>query len=136
MKIANVVFLASAALGICGCDNDDDSGTEADQEGVGAQCAADDDCLQPEDDTDLTQECLTQFKGGYCGIENCTSNEDCPEGSACVIHDDGVNYCFRQCLNKSECNINRSLDVEANCSANITFVDSGTNTKACVPPSG
>lgn len=119
-----------------GCSDNDGPATEADYVGVGAECIDNDDCLQPENDSDPVQICLTQFKGGYCGIENCESNDDCPQGSACVAHEDGANYCFRRCTDKSECNINRSADAESNCSANIDFVVPSTTGKACVPPSG
>ncbi len=117
------------ALGVgLGCEDDYD-GTEADEFGVGAQCSSTEDC------TEADQECLTQFKGGYCGVVDCESDLDCPQASACVAHDDGNNYCFRTCTDKSECNRNRDPDVESNCSANVTFVDGGGG-KACVPPSG
>ncbi len=106
----------------------DDEGTEADELGVASQCGSNDDCHED-------QACLTQFKGGYCGIADCMVDDDCPEGSACVAHSDGVNYCFRICGDKSECNRNRDADNEANCSANVTFTDGGGG-KACVPPSG
>jgi len=112
----------------CG-DDDDDVGTEADEHGVGAQCSTVEDCDEE------GQQCLTQFKGGYCGIEDCTGDLDCPEGSACVAHEDGTNYCFRICIDKSECNLNREPEWESNCSSNITFVDHEGG-KACVPPSG
>jgi hypothetical protein len=135
MKITLCLLAVLVALGFVAC-GDDDGGTEADRVGVGADCVTDDGCLQPEDDAGPRLECLTQFKGGYCGIEDCASNEDCPEGSACVDHDDGSEYCFRVCTEKSECNINRSSDVESNCSSNIEFVDDTTTGKACVPPSG
>ncbi|KIG12976.1 hypothetical protein DB30_00860 [Enhygromyxa salina] len=119
----SLVFAASLTLTLaCG-----DSGVEADELGVGAECSAAADCLDG-------QTCLAQFKGGYCGIEDCTFDVDCPEGSACVAHEDGSNYCFRICTNKSECNANRGPDVESNCSSNITFTDGGGG-KACVPPS-
>jgi hypothetical protein len=66
----------------------------------------------------------------------CTLDTDCPAGAACVMHDDGVNYCFRLCADKPECNRHRSLDNEANCSSSITFIDPArTEGKACVPPS-
>lgn len=104
------------------------AGTEADELGVGAECGGESDCLED-------QACLQQFKGGYCGIEGCQLDDDCPEGSACVAHSDGANYCFRSCTDKSECNLNRSPDNESNCSANIDFTDMGSG-KACVPPSG
>lgn len=134
MRFPICVLFICACCGLQSCD--DGNGTQADEYGVGAECSSDKDCLQPLYDKEPEQKCLTQFKGGYCGIEDCGSNKDCPYGSACVAHTDGVNYCFRECTNKSECNYNRSADVESNCSSNITFVDPSTSGKACVPPSG
>ncbi|MCB9653524.1 MAG: hypothetical protein H6729_05250 [Deltaproteobacteria bacterium] len=112
-------------LGLFGCSSD------ADRLGVGAECTKTEDCAE----TDPPLQCLTSFKGGYCGLTGCTSNADCPDPSICVTHSDGSNYCFRSCQDKSECNANRSAEQEANCSSNITRVDGG-NQKACVPPSG
>ena len=111
------------------CGPQDDEGTEADELGVGASCASNDDCELEE------QTCLTQFKGGYCGLEGCEIDDDCPQGSGCVAHTDGQNYCFRLCVNKSECNLNRGPDEESNCVASVSFTDGGGG-KACVPPSG
>ena len=131
-----VVCLASATL-LLGC-GDDDGGNAADRLGVGAQCSSDDDCLQSAVDGGISQTCLTQFKGGYCGVEDCSSAADCPMGSDCVAHDDGSNYCFRTCANKPECNLNRDLDNEANCSSSVDYVQTPKDAtqKACVPPSG
>lgn len=129
-KVFRVALLGlgmAALLAACG-DDDGDGSTEADKRGVGAACAKTEDC------TEQGQICLP-FKGGYCGIADCTGDVDCPSGSRCVTHDDGKNYCFRVCLDKSECNRNRPVDFESNCSSNITFVDSGKGEKACVPPS-
>ena len=117
----NVCFALLFAVG-CG-------GSDADSLGIGAECAVNDDCNVDDD-----QVCLN-FKGGYCGRQNCAGDVDCPADSACVAHTDGVNYCFRLCVDKVECNENRSVDNEANCSSNITYVDPGTHGKACVPPS-
>jgi hypothetical protein len=116
------------------CGDDDNGGTPADLVGVGAQCRTDGDCLQPSD-AGIAQRCLTQFKGGYCGLQDCARNADCPAGSACVLHDDGQTYCFRHCVEKSECNSNRAPEVESNCVSNIDFVEEQTPGKACVPPS-
>ena len=118
------------------CSTDEPPPTEADELGVGAQCAGDNDCSLEDADTDgaQDQECLTQFKGGYCGLSGCSADIDCPDGSACVAHTDGVNYCFRICANKPECNHNRDVDNESNCSSNITFVDGGGGKAACRRP--
>ena len=124
-----VFSLASA----CGGDDEDN---EADKLGVGAACGSKADCDEfPSGETGEAElQCLPQFGGGYCGLADCTSNEDCPEASLCVAHDDGRNYCFRSCLDKAECNQNRPADQESNCSANITYVDQTTSGKpACRP---
>ena len=132
-------LLALTLLVACGEDDNDTS--EADRIGVGAACVDDDECAEylenQSDGTTGGEElvCLQQFTGGYCGLEGCNSNDDCPEAAACVAHDDGNNYCFRRCIDKAECNENRPPDAESNCSANITFVDPSTSGKACVPPS-
>src|SRR5688572_31121049 len=114
---------------VCSVACDDD----ADTFGVGAQCTGNDQCSQDP----FAQTCL-MFKGGYCGISGCDADNDCPELSACVAHTDGMNYCFRICGDKPECNANRDVENEANCSSSITFVDMAANAgkKACVPPSG
>jgi len=96
--------------------------------GVGSECTTDTDC------TEEGQVCLS-FKGGYCGISGCTANAGCPSGSACVTHTDSTNYCFLQCTEKVDCNVNRTTENESNCSSNITWVESETTGKACVPPS-
>jgi hypothetical protein len=123
MGIAFALVLTMAA-----CDD----GPEADRLYVGGQCDSNDDCYQ---DENFVQICLMQFKGGYCGIQDCVDDLDCPEASKCVAHDDGTNYCFRVCVDKPECNGNRDVENEANCSASVTFTDGGDGLKACVPPS-
>ena len=112
-----------------------DSGgeTAADRVGVGAECSDAAKCES--EDEEFVLECLTQFKGGYCGLEGCEGDLDCPEGSACVTHDDGKNYCFRVCQDKPECNLNRLEENESNCVGSITFVDDRNDRKACEPPS-
>lgn len=130
------VPLIGVLLGLCLACGDDDA-VEADRLGVGAQCTRDADCAGGQADGGGTQRCLLQFKGGYCGSQNCAAHSDCPQGSACVVHDDGVHYCFRSCLDKAECNVNRSPEQQSNCSATVTYVDGDkTLGKACVPPSG
>ena len=129
-----VLYAVAMAVLVPSCGDDDD-GTEADLLGVGAQCSASSECLR-QGDGGINLACLDQFKGGYCGLEDCAGNDDCPEQSVCVAHDDGHNYCFRSCVNKPECNLNRDPDNEANCSSNVEFVEPKTSGKTCVPPSG
>jgi hypothetical protein len=126
------VFALAASAG-CGSDGGGPIGTPADTIGVGAECRADSDCLRTDA---MVQHCLTEFKGGYCGLKGCAADADCPYGSACIAFTSTENYCFRVCTDKSECNLNRTPANESNCSSNITFVDGKKGSKACVPPSG
>lgn len=119
----NLFLVCAIALAACG-------GNESDELGVGAQCGSNGDC-----NPDIGPTCLTNFKGGYCGLTNCTVDADCPESSACVKHTDQVNYCFRICADKPECNANRDAENEANCSGTADFVEGSKGRKACVPPS-
>ena len=116
---------AVATVSSCGGDN------TSDRIGIAGECIQDTDCRKV-DDIQLT--CLTMFKGGYCGLAGCQQDEDCPLGSVC-INEAGVNYCFRECVDKPECNANRTVDNEANCVASVTRVGASTS-KVCVPPSG
>ena len=103
--------------------------SEAIRRGVGSACSMNSDC------TEKGQVCLTEFKGGYCGVAGCLRDSDCPSGSACVTADDQHNYCFLICLQKPDCNPNRTVDVESNCTSNLTFIDGTMNRKVCDPPS-
>ena len=119
MRLVVIALLLAA----CGGDN------AADERGIGAQCSKNDDC-----EVDLGQVCLG-FKGGYCGEMGCTKDADCVESSACIRHTDGINYCFRTCSDKPQCNANRDAENEANCSSSVDFVEGANGRKACVPPS-
>jgi hypothetical protein len=119
-----VCLVLTAALS-CG------GGNEADRLGIAAECTKDDDCPRV-DDAQLT--CLTMFKGGYCGLRGCTQDADCPLGAACVL-EAGASYCFRECIEKPECNRYRSADNEANCVGSATHLGISMS-KVCVPPSG
>ena len=133
--IARSLVAASLALAVSltGCASE----SEADRIGVAWECGADADCPVIECDVEPCPvlSCLTQFAGGYCGVADCTADVDCPEGSACVAHTDGTNYCFRLCESKPECNRRRSTANEANCSSSVDFVSGANGRKACVPPS-
>ena len=106
--------------------------------GVASICEVDEDCpLVLIDGVETQLECITDFSGGYCSIAGCENALECPVGSTCVAHTDGVNYCFRECTEKAECNANRPVDDEANCSSSFDYADSDDDTglKACIPPS-
>jgi len=103
-------------------------GNDADDLGVGAECSSVDECGEG-------QSCLTEFKGGYCGLRDCQHDVDCPDGSACITHTDSVNYCFLICGTKDQCNEHRDADNEANCSSSVDFIDGANDRKACIPPS-
>jgi hypothetical protein len=122
MQVHHFACAVLFAVAACG-------GSEADYLGVGAECDSTEECSEED------QECLLQFAGGYCGIVDCVDDLDCPEDSGCIAHTDGTNYCFRTCVDKHECNANRSVENESNCSANVVFVDDIEGRKACVPPS-
>ena len=117
------VALACALLVMAGCGG---GSTPAIGEGIGAMCETTDDCADGLD-------CLTEFADGYCGRAGCEADDGCPEGSICVVEATD-NYCFLTCLEKPDCNEQRPLESEANCSSNIDRTDGG-NEKACVPPS-
>jgi len=117
-------ILFAFAVGLASC------GSNADTLGIGAQCTMTSEC-----NTKLNEVCLSQFKGGYCGLEGCLHDTDCPADSACIAHTDGHNYCFRTCVEKPDCNANRDPINESNCSSSVVFVDGTMNRKACVPPS-
>ena len=103
IRVGVVLFvMMMMAAGACS-DNADDLG-------VGAQCASNDQCS-----SDPKQQTCLAFKGGYCGISGCTHDSDCPESSACIAHTDGTNYCFRTCADKPDCNANRDAENESNC---------------------
>ncbi|MDX2024343.1 MAG: hypothetical protein SF187_29140 [Deltaproteobacteria bacterium] len=123
VALFSVLLTAFASIS-CGSDE-----TEADKRGVGASCSTNADC------SEKGQTCLA-FKGGYCGVADCVDDTGCPAASACVKHTDGKNYCFRTCVEKPDCNANRPVESEANCSSNPTLVSGAKNTKVCVPPSG
>jgi hypothetical protein len=124
-RLASVaVFVAVPAVWSCG------GGSESDRVGIAAECTKDDDCPKV-DDLQLT--CLTLFKGGYCGLQGCTQDKDCPLGAACVL-EGGASYCFRECIEKPECNRNRSAENEANCVGSASHLGISMS-KVCVPPS-
>jgi hypothetical protein len=109
----------------CGCGSGQN---EANRRGVGAECAMTSDC------SEAGQVCLTQFKGGYCGVSSCTHDTSCPQGSACVTDDQQTNYCFLVCNTKTDCNLHRSAADESDCTSSLTFIDGAMNRKVCRPP--
>ena len=129
MKLEAVRIMGLAALLAAGLSCG--GGNESDRIGIAGECAKDTDCRKVDD---IQLACLTGFKGGYCGLAGCAQDTDCPTGSVCIA-EGGVNYCFRVCVDKPECNANRTVVNEANCVASVTHVGVSTS-KVCVPPSG
>jgi hypothetical protein len=125
---ATLLMLGMAGLAMLGACSD--GGSEANRRGVGAECSKNTDC------TEKGQTCLTAFKGGYCGVSPCAHDVDCPQGSACVTEDDGVNYCFLVCTDKAQCNDHRTADNESNCVSSLPFVEATMGRKVCRPPMG
>ena len=129
------VLLVACSIAVA-CGGDDDSGTptsEAARRGVGSACKADTDC------TEAGQVCLTDFKGGMCGIADCTMTSECPTGSVCVGDPDlARNFCLLVCIDKPDCNVHRSIDEEANCTSTLNQIDAktGMDPKVCQPPVG
>lgn len=130
MRTAANLVLGTALL-FAGGLNCGGAGSQADRVGIASECTADSDCPKV-DNLQLT--CLAMFKGGYCGLQGCVQDGDCPAGSACIV-ESGVNYCFRECTDKPECNWNRTVDNEANCVSSVAHVGVSA-AKVCVPPSG
>lgn len=116
--------LCALVLVACACGSNQNA---ANQAGIGAQCNATSDC------TTAGEVCLTEFKGGSCGLSGCLHDGDCPQGSACVT-DGQTNYCFLVCNAKTDCNLHRSLENEADCTSSLPFVDGAMNRKVCRPP--
>ena len=127
--ICNMVVV-SCLLITAGCGDD---GTEADQQLIGGECTTVEDC-DDDDSSTPALECILDFKGGYCGREGCTESSDCPDGSLCSNYETG-NYCFLVCIVKAECNRNRLLENESNCSSSVDPVEGGED-KLCIPPTG
>lgn len=130
-RTITVIALFTVLASFLACGSEDSDGlTEAQKHGVGAACTKDADCFVG----DTALKCLS-FKGGYCGLEGCQGDADCPAGSGCVAHDDGSSYCFLLCTDKPQCNYTRPAEIESNCVSNVDFVDGKNGRKACVPPS-
>jgi hypothetical protein len=129
MRKKLMLFCAAVCLpaGLLSCGD----GNDSDRLGIASECSKDADCPKV-DGLQLT--CLTMFKGGYCGLQGCMQDADCPIGAACIL-EGGANYCFRECIDKPECNARRSLANEANCVSSVQHVGV-SQSKVCVPPSG
>lgn len=128
----SVLILMAAVFALSACGDDDTDGTIADLLYIGGICDNDAQC-DDEDDATPELECLTEFTGGYCGMKDCESSDDCPPGSLCADLE-GEFYCFLACTDKAECNTNRTAETASNCSANIDPVEGGGE-KLCIPPS-
>ncbi|MFH1436938.1 MAG: hypothetical protein ABIJ56_14615 [Pseudomonadota bacterium] len=132
MKAIRLILCIAVLAWSAACDNGG-GGSEAGDQLIGAECTGVENCDDDDPDTPAL-ECVTGFKGGYCGRAGCTASLECPEGSLCAVVD-GSNYCFLVCTEKFQCNEHRTLENESNCSSNIDPVEGGEE-KLCIPPSG
>ena len=87
------------------------TGTEPDpvetvSSSIGLACTTDADC------TDVGAFCVTDFPGGYCMIEGCTTT-GCPAGSICDANfSNGASYCLKSCAASSECRVSEGYDCD------------------------
>lgn len=81
-----------------------DAGPVTGTQAIGDSCAMDSDC-----EGEAT--CVTSvsvmgfeipFPGGYCQIRECQADDDCPEGSGCIMAM-GTNACLATCDMTSDC---------------------------------
>ena len=133
MNAMRLLLCITLLAWIASCNDEDNGGSEASDQLIGAECTGPEDC-DDEDPETPELDCITDFKGGYCGRAGCTASEECPEGSLCADME-GSYYCFLVCTEKYQCNEHRTVDNESNCSSNIDPVEGGEE-KLCIPPSG
>jgi hypothetical protein len=90
-RIALIVLASALPLALAGCG----SSVGKDGDVVGGPCAEENPCASG-------SECLMsgEFPGGLC-VVGCSSDAECPSGSACVSNEGGV--CMQLCDNKSDC---------------------------------
>ena len=87
------------------------TGTEPDpvetvSSSIGLACTTDADC------TDVGAFCVTDFPGGYCMIEGCTTT-GCPAGSICDANfSNGASYCLKSCAASSECRVSEGYECD------------------------
>ena len=123
MAVICPLVIAVLTLG-CG-----DGGTEAQRRGVGAACDDTHEC------TETGQACLTQFKGGYCGVAKLHDGRDLSAGLR-VRHARRRDELLLPGLQREGgLNRSRAVDVEANCSSTAVLVEDPKDRKVCSPPS-
>jgi hypothetical protein len=86
--VLGVALLCPSGLSGCGSD---DVGPRSHM--VGGRCMTDNDCVK---------RCAagSQFPGGYCTV-TCSSDNDCPGGSACINDNGGI--CVATCQLPADC---------------------------------
>jgi hypothetical protein len=110
-----VVLGALVVLGACG------SGVGNEGVIVGGDCVVSREC-------DVDSRCLTgeDFPGGYCA-RSCDSDDQCPEGSACVDEAGGV--CMVSCASSGECRSEEGYDC-----VELTARGAGGTATVCATP--
>lgn len=80
-----------------------------DNEQIGESCTADEDCGQAPDVQAMEVQChdqgWTMMEGGYCHIQGCVSDEECPDGTHCaqdMLYDGVVQFHSQSCVASCE----------------------------------
>lgn len=92
--------------------------------GIGASCARDEDCA-------TGYSCSPGYDGGYCGLDDCETSDDCPSDSACILTSAGTT-CAKRCSTQSDCSFCRYDDF-VSCSDDAEFVVAADATSVCLP---
>ena len=121
MKIylAPVCLMASILLVSNGCGSSDPSRLSA-EEVVQSGCETNDDCAG--------SYCITGLPNGLCTAE-CTSEEDCPEGTVCTDTEAVNGVCLFPCTSGEEC---RELLGDGYTCDEETSLTSGADIRVCI----
>ncbi len=89
-------------------NNGNNNGPGGSDAPVGAACKSDSSC------DDKNAECLTEesvggflmieFPEGYCAVQGCEEDDDCPDGSGC-FNAIGLQYCLQTCDSDRDCRV-------------------------------
>lgn len=90
----------------------DTSGGQDGQSSVGGACSSADDCAGS------PAACFSAddgFPGGYCVVEGCETNDDCPGDASCWSFQDDTTKCLANCTTRSDCREGYYCDADNTC---------------------